>query len=428
MVTIDDAKLYRNVRVSILGTRPASAKEQSDYIMKNGQLIAVIAALVLVVGVTLVQAGGGWTGGLPLLGCRSALGDREALLRLTVGTFGQPCATFHEREVPGDEFYNRIQLNRFGLHDDPTTLRKPANTWRILLVGDDMTQAIQVEQAQTFAALVEADLNATAAQQIEIINLSHAGYGTDRELMLYAVLGAAFDADVVILVVNLTDDVLQNNILLDQHRLAEPPSRPYFTLWRGDLTLHNSADLDPYLSAAPAYEWLITMQQNQAEPVRERPPEHPRRLHDEPPVLQYPVELGLYLPDDSYWAHGWQVTDELIRAFRDLAEQGGARFGVVILPDKRMVQDADWRATVNRYPVVRAADPLAPSQRLEDRLEAAGIAHTNLTWTMRSSRLDVETEDGRLYYFWYPQMNAAGHQVVAARLANWLRANDFLPN
>lgn len=393
--------------------------------MKIWQAGAVLLILALVLGVAMMQAGGTTFEAL-FSDCRSALGVYEPLLDFTVVDYRQPCERFYWLPYSGDEFYNPIRLNNFGMHDQPVTLDKPADTYRILLLGDEMTQALQVPLEQSFAALVEAALDTHPTQRVEIVNLSHSGYSTDRALLLYAVLGARFDADAVIHVVNLGDDVMQNHHPLEYLNLGTRPSRPYFSAGDDGLRLHNSPTVDAYASGAPAYEWLVAMQRQQGETVEAPPPTRPRVLRSRPYVVQYPVELGVYLPDDADWAQGWRITDELLRAFRDLVEQEGRRFGVVVIPAKLQIMADDWRADSNRYPILWDADPLAPSQRLDALLEAADIAYADLTWTLRSPRV-VTNPDERLYYFWHPHLTAAGHRITAERVANWLRAEGFAP-
>jgi hypothetical protein len=393
--------------------------------MKWWQAGLVVLALIVVVGVAVGQAWGNWGLGSLFSSCQSGLSDHEERLRFTVADFRQPCDTFYWLPYTGDEFYNQIQLNRFGMHDDPVTLDKPDDVYRILFIGDGVTQAIQVSLEDSFPDLVEQQLNATSQQTIEVINLSLDDFGTDRELLLYSVLGASFEPDAVVLVVNLADDIMQNSITLEHHRTGSFASRAYFTMWQERLTLHNSPDIDPYGAGTPAYEWLVAMQDRQGDVSAEQLPAYPLILREEPYIVQYPVELGLYLPENVYWTAAWDVTQELIVTFRDLAAQQGAGFGVVVIPDKRQIHADDWRATVNRYPVARDADPLAPSHRIDELLAETDIPVANLTWTMRSPRAGIEAE--RLYYFWHPYLNEEGHSVVAERVANWLRAENLVP-
>ncbi len=53
----------------------------------------------------------------------------------------------------------RITTNCQGLRDRDHTFEKPSNVYRIAVLGDSFTEALQVEQPQTFWAILEDELN-----------------------------------------------------------------------------------------------------------------------------------------------------------------------------------------------------------------------------------------------------------------------------
>jgi hypothetical protein len=148
-------------------------------------------------------------------------------------------------------------------------------------------------------------------------------------------------------------------------------------------------------------------------------PAAPRVINQNPYQLEYPVELGIYLPETPEWADAWALTEALIRQFRTLVEAQGSQFGVVIVPDRRAVHSADWDETVGYWPMLQSADPMAPGTRLQAFLEAEGIPVLNLTYALNGWAL-AHDEVERLYYKGDGHFNAAGHEVVAQRLALWL--------
>src|SRR5690606_7774124 len=103
-------------------------------------------------------------------------------------------------------------------------------------------------------------LQAQLGRGVEVINLSIDAFGTDRELLLYAILGWQFQPDMVLLSVYPGNDVQDNQIDLEARRYGYRMDRPFFTLDDDGLTLHNSVQLDParYDDAA-VYQWLTDM-------------------------------------------------------------------------------------------------------------------------------------------------------------------------
>jgi len=98
-----------------------------------------------------------------------------------------------------------VTTNRFGLRGDDTTLTKPANTYRILVVGDSLTMGWGVEQDLTFAADLERRMNANPPAGFpsnvlyEVLNLGIGNYNTVQEVMLLKSLGLQFKPDLILL-------------------------------------------------------------------------------------------------------------------------------------------------------------------------------------------------------------------------------------
>jgi len=68
----------------------------------------------------------------------------------------------------------------------------------------------------------------------EFINCGVCGYGTDQEYLFYLRTGQKFDVDQVVLVFTADNDVA-NNLASEQYTYL----KPYFTLNKGELVLHN---------------------------------------------------------------------------------------------------------------------------------------------------------------------------------------------
>lgn len=341
------------------------------------------------------------------------------------------------------EFFVEIHHNNYGLHDALITLAKPAGVFRVLILGDSFPQGWEVPLEQGFPWLLEGYLSTQTNRPIEVINLSIHAYGTDSELLLYSALGWQFDADLVILSFYTGNDIRDNEINLEQLQYGYRLQRAFFTLdANGELQLHNKRDTNnlpiqfdrALYPDSPAWQWLTTMQAANAPAPEYIPPPAPR-VTGEPPNYQvaYPVDMGLYVAqnpaDPAYevWENAWTITEKLIVQLRDLVEAQGSRFAILIIPDRRAVHTSDWEALVARYPDLLAdADPRLPPDRVEQIATAHGILALNLTGTMRSWTV-THSADQRLYYIGDGHFNAAGHQLTAETLAEWLLANALVP-
>src|SRR5207253_4628700 len=126
-------------------------------------------------------------------------------------------------------------VNSEGLRDREHSKTKPPNTLRIAILGDSMTEALQVPVQYTFWHILEHDLAACKSlggRQVEVMNFGVSGYGTAQELLTYRHWGAAYSPDVTVLAFYPGNDVRNNSKELEPNKL-----RPFFKLRGGNLVL-----------------------------------------------------------------------------------------------------------------------------------------------------------------------------------------------
>ncbi|WP_341894511.1 hypothetical protein [Ferrovibrio terrae] len=93
----------------------------------------------------------------------------------------------------------RVQITELGLRGPQgITQAKAPGTVRIALLGDSVTEALQVEYAASFGALLQARLNHGGSAGTEVINLAMSGNGPLRQLMRLEQRGYSFDPDIVL--------------------------------------------------------------------------------------------------------------------------------------------------------------------------------------------------------------------------------------
>lgn len=73
-----------------------------------------------------------------------------------------------------------LSTNSHGLADREYPLAKPANSYRIAVLGDSYSMASGVDTDKSFHALLEERLNQSGAQHYEIINFAVGGFGLER--------------------------------------------------------------------------------------------------------------------------------------------------------------------------------------------------------------------------------------------------------
>ncbi len=70
------------------------------------------------------------------------------------------------------------KINSKGLRDDEASYKKPADTFRIVLIGDSRSFGFGVPIEKHFSTILEGYF-----KNVEVINLGVGGYGVDQELL-----------------------------------------------------------------------------------------------------------------------------------------------------------------------------------------------------------------------------------------------------
>ena len=128
----------------------------------------------------------------------------------------------------------RVRINVLGLRGEPPA----AGGFRILLLGDSVTAAFEVEEKETFRARLEGLLRRCAgggAPRYEVLNAGVRGYGTDQALLYYGRKGKSLGAGLVVYTL-VHNDIFENTKTTG---LNDYYPKPRFRLRDGKLELEN---------------------------------------------------------------------------------------------------------------------------------------------------------------------------------------------
>ncbi len=317
------------------------------------------------------------------------------------------------------EWSAETRINGLGLRDRERTYEKPPGTTRVLLLGDSITEAVQVPFEQTFATLLETNLRARGGR-VEVVNTGTAMYGTDNELAFFRAEGVRYGADLVVLVFNVANDVLENSRTLNR-RLYGLAGRSIIPKRYFHVSAEGQLEREPPGS-----------QVEEARPLWQRVQDHVyvfRALDrlvaptDEAKAAAARAQAAAVMQEvtntapDADWAEAWRLAESLILALRREAEQAGAAFGVAVMPSQKEVP-----ATSSVTPGDPSHDPDYPVVRITSFLERQGIPHVNLLPPLRA---DAQRTGVSPFFVWDVHLTPAGHAVVADALtpfvANLLR-------
>ncbi len=342
-----------------------------------------------------------------------------------------------------------IQINSDGLRDREHQLAKPADTFRIAIVGDSYAEGLQVPLEATFWSILEKRLNSCSPKQkrVEVINFGVSGYGTAQELITLREQVWKYSPDAVLLTITTNNDITDNSPVLKRARDV-----PFFLNRDGKLTLDNS------FRDTPEFQWRQSRTGRFGRWLRDHfrvvqavieghralrlklatwrtspRPQAPSTTSDgtEKPPLAHSEELGtdnfVYRePSDSTWADAWNVTEKLIETMRDEVMMHNARFVAVTLSNGIQVAPDQHTRTefMKRF---GAGDLFYPDLRIKNLGDRNGFEVINL-----APDLLQYAEANKIFLHGFGSdlgsghWNEKGHQVAGEMLSQKLCQKGWL--
>jgi GDSL-like Lipase/Acylhydrolase len=246
-----------------------------------------------------------------------------------------------------------VRINSDGFRDSEHTKTKPVNTFRIAILGDSFTEAMQLPFEQTYGFLLEQKLqqcNAFRGQRAEVINFGVSGYGTALELLTLRQKVWDYSPDVVLLAFTTHNDVFDNSRALSQSEEV-----PYFVYHNGELTydasfrdskLYRQRDsrmnragrwIHNHLRVVQLIHYVQFVARTRLTDWRtKRKLAQQSQSQGNQPVAPAAEDIGrdnmIYLePRDENWKEAWHVTEGLIKQMSAEVNQKRARFVLVTL-------------------------------------------------------------------------------------------------
>jgi hypothetical protein len=108
------------------------------------------------------------------------------------------------------EGFSHSYFNSDGMRDPgDLTIAKPADTLRVALLGDSMTESLQVPFEQSWGRLVQEKIGPIDGKKVQVVNFGNSGYSTTQECLLLEEKVFKYQPDLVI--VNYSSrDMLEN--------------------------------------------------------------------------------------------------------------------------------------------------------------------------------------------------------------------------
>lgn len=295
------------------------------------------------------------------------------------------------------EFDTLIAINNAGVRDDEDLGPKAPNERRIVILGDSLVLSVQVPFEQTFGERLEAQLNSRQSQyRYRVINAGVQGYGPVHELRYFRKVAASLEPDVVIVstfVGNDAEEAFATRSELNPNRqpaaetLKDRIMVPIRRAVRRSMVLQIvrlrlTAATDRFTTAAP--------------------PEAPLQSYAASP----PPRIG----------EGLAIARDCIRDIAAHAAQLNARTGVLLMPARFQVDDADYGRLRD---IVRSAGGQlvrdAATRRFDDAIATLGLPRVDPLPALRGALPGPD-----LFFQRNVHLTPRGHQVIADVLERFL--------
>jgi hypothetical protein len=318
-----------------------------------------------------------------------------------------------------------VRVNSLGMADPERSIERPAGVFRVAVLGDDFTQAFNVDQEQRFTAVAERALGGCAClggKSAEVLNFGVGGYGTTQELVQLRTRVLRFHPNVVVLAFFTGNDVADN--LPSLRATLAPASQigfPYATLKDGrlelDYTFRDSATWFGSTSPCARADTAPRIAFHLAGGITGLPLRARLAFVD-----GEPFEVGvLTQPTATRWVEAWAITDALIAAMADDSHAAGSDFAVLVIPAALQVNpDEQHRAAVlAKYGP--GADALYAEQRIADLGAAHGFTAIRLVDDLHREAIRTgQLPHGFGDNLGGGHLNVTGHHLVGQALADGL--------
>ncbi len=316
-----------------------------------------------------------------------------------------------------------VSISADGLRDRDHSVTKPPGTFRIAVLGDSMTEALQVPRESNFCSILEARLRGCsrlAGKAPEVLNFGVSGYGTAQELLMLRERVWKYNPDLVLLALFPGTDIRNNRASLNQETFC-----PYYAYQDGRLRLQlppppKTDALRRFRDMLSDHSRVMQLVNQLRKTLRTRGADRMVAKDKDPRTSgeQGVDDESFAPPKTAEWSEAWRVTEALLLAMRDDVRAHGAAFAVALIPSG--IQDYPDAGIRDAYARRAGAGNLSYAhERIAAFARSEGIFAIPLESAMRGY---AESRRAMLHGFpnsvpGFGHLNETGHRAAGEMLA-----------
>jgi hypothetical protein len=288
-----------------------------------------------------------------------------------------------------------VSINSDGLRDKEHSTTKPENTYRIAVIGDSFSEAIQVNAEETFWSAIAEKLPSCSALQgkkVEVINFGVGDYGTAQALMTLKHHVWKYSPDLVLLEIFTGNDIVNNSQALSPADRFSPFLKKENGQFKMDLSFKDTETYRRRDSFVRRFVFSVINHSrllqviNEAKRVISLKKEASANSSAKPanndiiPALDF--DANLYQePQNKDWQEAWEVTEELIKQINTEVKSKNADFlAVTISNPPQVYPDLQIR---DRLGQLGAKKLFYPDERIQKLGQNNGFTVFNLAKPMQ---------------------------------------------
>lgn len=329
------------------------------------------------------------------------------------------------------EYSAYIKINSQGLRGQAYPYHKDNDTFRILVLGDSFTAALQVVEEKTFVKLLEHRLQQQyPTTNFEVINAGVVGYGTGNALSYFMYEGYKYQSDLVLLAFFTGNDI-SDNVNPPHYKLANGQLTPIKATYRADFMVPPWAVEGTLFRKIRNFLYthsrlysvtieLLTFSAVQKIPALTNLLISLGFVEATRPAMNAGNIYSFLNPSEE----AWQMTEAIILRLKQEVDGHGSQLVVVILPDETEVDQQKWATIFAAYPDLKQKKALVnfqPTERLSQFLQQVDSLYLPLLPALQAYQANTNEP---LYYKYDGHWRPAGHRVAAEAIYNYLIQNQ----
>ncbi|MFM1842423.1 MAG: hypothetical protein RLZZ490_1159, partial [Cyanobacteriota bacterium] len=259
---------------------------------------------------------------------------------------------------------------------------KPENTYRIVVLGDSFSEAIQVNADQTFWSEIERRLpncEALAGKNIEVINFGVGDYGTAQAYMTLKHQALNYQPDLVLLEIFTGNDLVNNSQALSPGDRLSPFWQEVDGKWQMNMDFKETDTYQRRDGFARRFVFALINHSrllqvlNEAKRVfvtRQTLTTQKSDQTDIIPALDFDVNL-YQEPSSPEWQQAWAATESLIAQINQASQANNADFVAVTISNPPQVYPD--RQVREKLKQLGAENLFYPDQRIAQFGQSQGI-------------------------------------------------------